>query len=334
MKKLLKVLGITVSIIILGLIGALIYFNNNYPKVNPPKNIKIIATPEKIARGEYLANHVAICMDCHSTRDWMRFAGPVVSGTEGKGGEKFDESMGFPGTIYAKNITPAAIGNWTDGDLLRAITMGVNKQNEALFPMMPYMNFSQLTQDDLESIIAYVRTLKPIKNTVPKSELNFPVNLIVKTLPLQSYKSPKPVDKNNPVEYGKYLVTMASCADCHTPSEKGAPIQGMDFAGGHEWNIPSGILRTANITPDTETGIGSWSKETFIARFKSFDSDSAKHIPANFLKEYNTIMPWTMFAGMTEEDLGDIYEYLRTVKPVKNRVEKFTPAKNQFANAK
>ena len=85
-------------------------------------------------------------MDCHSTRDWMRFAGPVVKGTEGKGGDKFDESIGFPGTIYAKNITPAALGNWTDGELVRAITMGINKKEEALFPMMPYMNFNHLSQ--------------------------------------------------------------------------------------------------------------------------------------------------------------------------------------------
>ncbi len=333
MKKLLRVLGIAVSVIIIGLIGALIYFNNTYPKVSPPSNIKINSTPEKIARGKYLANHVTICMDCHSTRDWMRFAGPVVEGTEGKGGDKFDESLGLPGTIYAKNITPAALGNWTDGELVRAITMGVNKKNEALFPMMPYMNFNKLSQEDLESIISYMKSLKPIKNDVPDSKINFPVNLIIKTLPLQTYKAPQPVDKNNPIEYGKYLATIASCADCHTPTDKGAPIEGMTFAGGHEWNLPSGVLRTANITPDMETGIGSWTKEMFIARFKSFDSDSAKHIPTNTYKEYNTVMPWTLFAGMTEKDLGDIYEYLRTIKPIKNNVEKFTPVKNQFANA-
>ncbi len=334
MKKLLKVSGIIVSVIIIGLIVALIYFNSTYPKVSPPPNIKIISTPEKIARGEYLANHVTICMDCHSTRDWMRFAGPIVSGTEGKGGEKFDESLGLPGTIYAKNITPAALGNWSDGELLRAITMGISKKDEAMFPMMPYMNFNHLSKYDLESIISYLKTLKPIKNEVPDSKINFPVNLIIKTLPLQTYKASKPVDKNNPIEYGKYLTTIASCADCHTPVDKGAPIKGMEFAGGHEWPLPSGILRTANITPDMETGIGPWTKEMFISRFKSFASDSAKHIPANAYKEFNTVMPWTLFAGMTEEDLGDIYEYLRTVKPIKSKVVKFTPAKNQFANAR
>ncbi len=334
MKKMFRVLGIIVSIIVLVLIGGLIYFNSTYPKVDPPANIKVVATPEKMARGKYLANHVTLCVDCHSTRDWMRFAGPYVNGTEGKGGDKFDESLGFPGTIYAKNITPAGIGNWTDGELLRAITSGVNKYNEALFPLMPYFNFAQLSQDDLESIIVYIRSLSPIKNDVPKTELNFPLNYIVKTLPLQTYKAPKPIDKNNHVEYGKYLITIASCNDCHTPSEKGEPIKGMDYAGGSQFDLPSGVLTSANLTPDLETGIGSWTKERFIKQFKSFDSDSAKHVPANIFKEYNTVMPWTMFAGMTEEDLGAIYEYLRTIPPVKNKVVKFKAAKNQFANVK
>jgi len=334
MKKFLKVLGIVCLVLIVLVAAGLIYFNASFPNVDPPSNIKIAVTAEKIERGKYLASHVTMCIDCHSTRDWKKYSGPIKEGTEGKGGEKFDEEMGFPGTIYIKNITPAALGDWTDGEIIRAITMGVNKDNEALFPVMPYYNFNQMTQEDLESIVVYLRTLKPIKNDMPEKELNFPLNYIVKTLPIQSYKPSQPVSKTNTAAYGKYLATIANCADCHTQSEEGTPIPGMDFAGGEEFKLPHGIIRSANITPDNETGIGGWTKEMFIARFKSFESDSARNIPADIFKEYSTFMPWTNYAGMSYEDLGSIYDYLRTVKSVNNKVEKYTPTKNQFSNVR
>lgn len=323
--KVLKVAAFIVTGIIIIAVAGLIYFNLTYPKFEPPTKIKIVATADKIERGKYLANHVAVCMDCHSTRDWNYYSAPIKKGTEGMGGEKLDESMDYPGTIYIRNITPAGVGNWTDGELLRAITTGINKSNEAMFPMMPYLNYNHMQQEDVESIIAYLRTLAPIKNELPKADYNFPFSLIVKTIPLSTYNPPKKIDKNNSIEYGKYLVTIASCSDCHTQSKDGTPVEGMNFAGGVEWKLPGGTVRTANITPDEETGIGKWTKDMFIARFKTFDSDSAKFIHVNSTKEFNTIMPWTMYAGMTEEDLGAIYDYLRTQKPVKNHFARFTP---------
>ncbi len=327
MKKLFKFVGYFLGVIVLLLLAGFIYFNSKYPDVDKPKNVKVEITPERIKRGEYLANHVTGCMDCHAIRDWSKFSGPPKPGTMGKGGDKFGKELGFPGTIYAKNITPAGIGSWTDGELIRAITQGVNKDNKALFPLMPYLGLNHLTQNDLYSIVAYIRSLQPLENKVPETELDFPLNLIVKTIPPKTYTpSPEP-DRNDPVSYGKYLVTIADCAGCHTPSEKGEPKPGMDFAGGQEFIFPQGTLRPANITPDNETGIGKWTKEDFILRFKSFDSDSARNMMVD-PNGFNTIMPWTLMAGMTEEDLGDIYSYLRTVKPVNNLVVHFTPAKN------
>lgn len=326
MKKFLKILGVVILVIVLILIAGLIYFNLHYPDVNPSSDIKIVSTPEKIARGEYLANHAAVCIDCHSDRDFSKYSGPFVPGTEGKGGFKFGKEIGFPGNIYSKNITPFALNDWTDGEILRAITQGVDKDNKALFPIMPYPFYNSLTQEDAESIIAYVRTLKPIENVTEESELDFPLNFIVKTIPLKTYTPTKPVDKSDSVSYGKYLFTIGGCQGCHTPSDKGEPIPGKELAGGEEFNLPWGTIRSANITPDPETGIGKWSKEVFINTFKSFESDSAKniHVSSN---EFNTIMPWTMFAGMTKEDLSSIYYYLRTVKPVKNSIVRFSPAK-------
>ena len=127
-------------------------------------------------------------------------------------------------------------------------------------------------------------------------------------------------------------MTIAGCAGCHTPAKDGEPIKGMEFAGGEEFNTPWGTIRTANISPDMTTGIGSWTKEMFISRFKSFDSDSAKSVKVNG-NEFNTVMPWTLYSGMTEEDLTAIYTYLRTVKPVQHTVNRYSPSgQNMVSN--
>jgi hypothetical protein len=120
---------------------------------------------------------------------------------------------------------------------------------------------------------------------------------------------------------------LASCNECHTQSKDGEPVAGMKFAGGAQIDLPFGTIRSANLTPDVETGLGSWTKEQFIQRFKSMASDNVKNMtiePGSF----NTIMPWSQYGNMTEEDLGAIYEYLQSLKPVKNLVVKFTPAKH------
>lgn len=322
MKKVAKIMGIALGVIVIFLAAGFIYFNSAYPDVDPPANVKVKATPTLLARGEYLANHVAVCMDCHSNRDWTKFAGPVTPGTFGGGGDVFDEKIGFPGKVFVKNITPAAIRDWTDGELIRAITCGVTKDNRALFPMMPYPNYNKLTENDLRSIVAYVRSLKPIENKLPETELNFPLNFIVKTMPIKAH-NPMNFDQNNKIEYGQYLATISGCQDCHTQSKKGEPIAGMEFAGGAEFQMPSGTVRSMNISPDKETGIGLWSKELFIQRFKAYSNDSLMSVPVS-QNDFNTPMPWIMYAGMTEEDLGAIYDYLKTVKPIHNQVERFT----------
>ncbi len=325
MNKFFKILVYIAGGLVFIIVGFIVYFNSSYPKVDPPSNEKVEITPARLERGKYLAHHVAVCMDCHSTRDWSKFTGPLKSGTLGMGGDEFNEqNAGVPGKIYPKNITPAAIGSWTDGELIRAITNGVSKDGTALFPIMPYMGYNKLTKEDLFSIVAYVRSIKPIEKEIPERSLNFPLNFIVKTIPPKSYSpSPEP-DRNNPVEYGNYLVTVAGCFDCHTEQEKGEFKMEKAFAGGFEFKFPGGIVRSANITPDKTTGIGGWTKEQFILRFKIMDPDS-NQIPTVGMNDFNTAMPWTMYAGMTREDLGAMYEYLKTIKPVVNNVVKYSP---------
>jgi mono/diheme cytochrome c family protein len=325
MNKVLRIVlwavGVIVAVIVLG-IG---YLYVAFPDVGPVRDLAVASSPERIARGEYLANHVSVCIDCHSTRDWNYFAGPIMPGTEGKGGEVFDESLGFPGMIYAHNITPAGLGSQSDGVLYRAITTGVDKTGKAMFPIMPYPNFNTMSEEDILSIIAYIRTLKPIENNPPQTVLKTPMNLIVRTIPMKRAPGRDP-DTSNTYEYGKYLVTAASCADCHTQQEKGKKLPGMDFAGGFKFPFPTGdVARSANITPDEETGIGAWSESDFVSRFKFYDNAEARTLKPEAVG-YNTVMPWTMYAGMTERDLAAIYKYLRTVAPVKNKVEKYTAA--------
>jgi len=323
-KKFFKIFRVILGVLVVLVVIGIVYFNSAFPKAEPVPNVKVEVTPERVAHGEYLVRHVTGCFDCHSERDWRKFAGPVTPGTEGRGGESFDKEDGVPGIVYAKNITPAGIGSWTDGELIRTITTGVSKDGTALFPIMPYEDFNYLRQEDLYSIVAYLRSIKPVENEIPKRHLDFPMNFLVKTIPLSNYNPGSPIDKSDTVAYGEYLTTIASCSGCHTRLDKGEPIKGMEFAGGMEFDLPAGVVRSANITPDAETGIGKWTREQFIAYFKAFAPDSMRNIPVAE-NQYNTVMPMTSFAGMTDGDLGAIYAYLKTLPPVHNQVTKFMP---------
>jgi cytochrome c2 len=323
MKKIFRILGYSLLFLIICIAFLLAYVKTELPKVGEAENLKIERTPTRLARGEYLANCVTVCMDCHSTRDWNKFSGPPVKGTLGKGGETFDQKFGFPGSFYSKNITPAGIGNWTDGELLRAISSGVTKNGKAIFPVMPHANYGKMDKEDLFSIIAYLRTLNPIENNVKDAEPDFPMNIIINTIPKKAQFSKMP-DKTNVLAYGAYLFNAAACAECHTKQDKGKPIAGMELAGGFEFPLSSGgIVRSTNITPDKETGIGTWTEEAFINRFKPYADSSYK--PHSIAKgTFNTIMPWSMYGKMKEEDLKAIFAYLKTVKAIRNNVTKFT----------
>jgi mono/diheme cytochrome c family protein len=326
MKKVKKFLLWLAVVIVAFVAVALLYIKIGLPNVGPAPDIKAEATPERIARGEYLGNHVTVCIDCHSKRDWSRFSGPPEEGTLGMGGELFDQKFGFPGKYYAKNITPAGISQYTDGELFRVITTGVNKEGKAMFPVMPYLYYGQMDEEDIKSIITYIRTLKPITNAVPGSTSDFPMNFIINTIPGKAHLSKRP-EKNDVVNYGKYLVTSSGCIECHTKADKGKLIAGTEFGGGREFPLPDGsIVRSSNITPDQATGIGAWNKEAFAYYFHSL-SDSITLVTRLQPGDFNSIMPWTMFGGMDDEDLMAMSEYLKTVKPIENKVEKFTPAK-------
>jgi hypothetical protein len=324
MTTLLKIVGGLVALLLLVAAAGLGYFYSAFPNVPAAGEYRIEPTPERLARGQYLNDHVLGCTTCHSQRDWTMFAGPVKPETIGAGGDAF--SLGPAGVLYAKNITPAAIGSWTDGELHRAVTAGVSRDGTPLFPLMPYTHFGALAEDDVHAVLSYVRSLKAIENdNIPERELNFPLNFIVRTIPRPADPQPRP-PMTDKLAYGRYMLRAALCTECHTPiDEQGTPLPGMAYAGGMEIVETGFRVRAANITPDSDTGIGSWTEQQFVDKFKSFEGTTPP-VLSDVERRQNTPMPWLAYAGMTRQDLAAIYAALREQKPIANRVNKFPDA--------
>lgn len=321
--KALKIILFLVGIIFFLAIVAGTYVKIALPDVGAAPTIQIEKTLQTIENGKYLANYVTVCIDCHSSRDWTKFAGPLKVESLGRGGEVFNQEMGFPGSYIAPNITPYALESWTDGEIFRAVTTGVNKDGEALFPVMAAHRFGKMDKKDIYDIIAYIRTLKPIKHKVAKSQSDFPVNFIINTMPKKADFVKRPLETDT-LKYGAYLVNAAGCVDCHSKTDKGNVIKGTEFGGGMEFKLPRGMVRSSNITADNSTGIGRWSKVMFVNKFKAF-ADKSYQPPLVETTGMNTPMPWTMYGGMKKPDLEAIYTYLRSLKSIQNPVKKFTP---------
>src|SRR5690606_4547926 len=124
----------------------------------------------------------------------------------------------------------------------------------------------------------------------------FPFSLIMRTIPAKGEPvvMPEPTDTR---AYGRYLVNAAACRECHTPVKDGQVIPELEFGGGRTFELPGGTLTSPNITPH-ETGLGFWTREQFIARFKGYLDSSYQSPQIDMMHDYNTMMPWTMYGGM------------------------------------
>jgi mono/diheme cytochrome c family protein len=273
-----------------------------------------------VEHGKYLVTHVAICVDCHTKRDFTKFAGPIIWSSLGGGGDTFGAGEGVPGEITPPNITPHALKDWTDDEIERAITQGINKKGDTLFPIMPYNNYNRMAKSDIRAIIAYIRTLSSVESTIPPKKLMIPASMYG-PLPQNKVDANVRPDPSDKIKYGEYLTTFASCSDCHTPMTQQGPDFSKMFAGGFVFDLP-GLFKVTvpNITPDSTTGIGSWSEEMFLAKFKTNVAAVEKGENPG---KMNTMMPWGMYGKMKEDDLKAIYAYLRTVPSIKNKVEKW-----------
>src|SRR5262249_1159625 len=164
--------------------SGLTYLYVRKPAMAPPVAIRVDMSPERIARGKHLYERVMDCDGCHSQGDIARFGRPVIEG-HGKG-YVFPAEMGMPGTVVASNITPdreTGIGAWTGGEKIRAIREGIGRDGQALFPMMPYPYYRNLSDDDVQSLVAYLNTLPAVRNPLPRTSLQFPVSLMIKGVP-------------------------------------------------------------------------------------------------------------------------------------------------------
>ena len=217
-----KVLGWLVLVVALAAGGLLAFLALKKPAMRPPSTEKIEATPARLARGRYLVENVSDCLGCHSDFHKDRFAIPTKRGTEGQGGFPFDKSLGVPGLVQAQNISSDpeyGLGNWTDGEILRAFREGIKRDGTALFPMMPYQKLRVMSDEDARSVVVYLRTLKPIRHAVAARRLDFPVNFLVKFEP-KPLDGPVPdPDPKDMVAYGRYLATIGGCVECHTPMD-------------------------------------------------------------------------------------------------------------------
>jgi mono/diheme cytochrome c family protein len=310
------------------LAGVITYVSIAFPKVGPAdQTLKIEITPARVKRGDYLTHHVANCYACHSGRDFEIYGMPPQQAHAFEGGFEISKILdGIPGEITTPNLTPLHLASWSDGELLRAITEGISKDGRVLFPMMPYQHYRTADQEDIYSIIAYLRTLKASGAEQPVNSLKFPFSLIAKTIPAKADFKPMPSPKDS-VAYGAYLVNMVGCMDCHTPIDAHhQPLPGMEGAGGQEFKAQYKgvhvVIRPANITQDKETGIGGWTKKQFIADIRAKAEPTVKRV-AIPIGEPNHIMPYEELSGMTDQDLGAIFDYLQTLKPVKNQVTRF-----------
>ncbi len=329
MKPLLKVVGGLFLIVFALVAGALVWLSLKKPAAHPPSAEKIEATPARLARGEYLVEHVADCMGCHSDHV-IKFGVPVKPGTNGQGGYIFDKKLGFPGVVAAQNITSdpeTGLGNWSDGEILRAMREGIDRNGDALFPMMPYQHFSHMSDEDAKAIVVYLRTVPAIKHAVPAKHLEFPLNFVVKFIP-KPLEGPVPQpDPADALTHGKYLTIIGGCLECHSPhDDKNRLVAEQAYSGGWRMEGPWGTVNTANLTPGPHTYMGHATKAEFIGRFRAFagmTADTAPEAPVG----HNTVMPWLAFSHMTDQDLGAIFDFLKTLKPNPRVVVSFPNAK-------
>ncbi|RMF35419.1 MAG: cytochrome C [Alphaproteobacteria bacterium] len=257
-----------------------------------------------LERGTYLMRGIVACGSCHTPP-----AGPF-KGKELAGGFVFDEE---PFTTYAANITPdreTGIGAWSDEEIIRAIREGIRPGGgRVIGPPMPIGMYRSLSDRDARAIVAYLRTVPPVRHEVPEA---------VYRIPLPPRYGPPlgevpDVPRSDKVAYGEYLARIGHCIECHTPMDRGRRDFSRTGAGGQVFEGPWGVSVAANLTPDSETGLGAWSD----AEIKRAISEGISHDG----RKLNPPMPFGYFRNISEEDLDALVAYLRSLKPVHNRVQ-------------
>jgi hypothetical protein len=267
-------------------------------------------TPQRLEHGKYLVEGVLGCLDCHSQLNGEPQPGEAPVFTRRGGGRVMINEGGF--VVAASNITPdpeTGAGNWTDDQLARAIREGIGHDGRALFPIMPYQDFRNMSDEDLAAVVVYIRSLEPVHSVMPKGQIPFPVSRLIQSAP-EPVLAPVTEASGDRIARGHYLAGIGGCIDCHTPEDKmHRPIHDMELAGGKQ--IEGFPAHSANLTPDP-SGISYYDQDLFVRVMRT------GHVGARAL---NPPMPWWIFRNMSDQDLKSLFAYLRTVKPVHNRVD-------------
>ena len=256
-------------------------------------------TTELVARGKYVFATAGGCA-CHTPPDAVGL---------NAGGMKFDL---FIGVVYSRNITPdpeTGIGAWTDAQVTNAIRRGERPDRSKLFPIHPYKYLGNIADDEIEALVAYLKSVTPIKSSVPARSLKIPVPSL--TIPAASKVAPR-----DGLARGAYLAGGAGhCTECHTPRRFDFSPDDAKFLAGGPGPQRS---RAANITPHGETGIGRWT-ETQIARFLRTGVKPSGQEASSLMK---TVITGTSagFKDLTEADAAAIARYLKTVPAIENKV--------------
>lgn len=275
------------------------------------------AQSDLVKRGDYLVNTIMTCANCHSPK------GPpaAVAGKDFSGGLRFNEP---PFDVTAPNITQdkeTGIGSWTDVDIKKLLRTGHRPNGVEIAAVMPTGFYGIITERDMDAIVAYLRTLKPIKNKVPDPIYKMRVPHQIFPGAEKPYTEAMLADK---VKKGFYLATIGHCMECHTPLGP----RGHDFAadlgkGGMEFPGPWGKSVSRNITSSKTKGLGGWSDaeiKTAITAGKSKDGSPLK-----------PPMGFQYYAHMTGDDLDAVVAYLRTV-PAKKLARTVIPRENRASS--
>lgn len=253
-----------------------------------------------VKRGDYLVNGIMTCGNCHSPK------GPDGSDIMAKafsGGLSWDEP---PFKVTAPNITPdkeTGIGDWTDAQIKTLLRTGVKPDGTHVAMVMPTGFYHVMTERDLNAVVAYLRTLKPVKNTVP--DPIYKMKQVEVVFPGGEKPYTEAVMKDT-VKKGFYLATIAHCMECHTPmGPKGREFATKLGTGGFEFPGPWGVSTSRNITSSKTKGIGAWT-----------DAEIRRAITQGMSKDGSRLKPpmgYHYYATVTPEDLDAIVAWLRTV---------------------
>jgi mono/diheme cytochrome c family protein len=270
------------------------------------------ATPEEIARGKYIFGATGGC-GCHTEAG--KPAKPANSG-----GRKYEGPFG---TVYSSNITPdpkTGIGNWTDEQIMTAIRLGRRPSGERLVPVHPYPVFNGMSAEDLRVLVAFLRTVHAVNRSTPPRKLVPLFESVALPAWLAAFaprETPVATAPTSGVARGEYLVrAVGHCGECHTPRSITQATDNSRFLGGNARH-PEGAM--PNITPDPETGIGKWSEEE-IADYLETGNKPDGDVAGGLMAE---VIDGTLagYKDLTKADRLAIARYLKSIPPVKNRVE-------------